>query len=183
MICRNETEGDNPIILKDSPKCREIRPAIDKLILLCNVDPEHMQKIYSLIFLITDEINEELSAIRPCRELTGEMMYINKIKSYVGRNIGRNIRLSQLAGELHISAPYMCGIFKKITGETIIAYINKQKICLLKNIITNMNLSLKEACLQVGISDPAYGSRLFKKIERQSLRDYKLSHRNAIAPE
>ncbi|MDY2901463.1 MAG: AraC family transcriptional regulator [Candidatus Borkfalkiaceae bacterium] len=183
MICQNEIESGNPIILKDSPKCLEIRLLIDKLILAYNVDSEHMQKIYALIFRIVDELNEEFSSIHSDKELTGEIMYINKIKLYVGRNISQDIHLPQLAEKLHVSVPYMCNIFKKITGKTIITYINKQKICLLKNIIMNMNLSLKEACLQVGISDPTYGSRLFKKIERQSIRDYKLSHRNTITSE
>ena len=56
-----------------------------------------MQKIYALIYRIVDELNEEFSSIHSDKELTGEIMYINKIKLYVGRNISQDIHLPQLA--------------------------------------------------------------------------------------
>ena len=40
------------------------------------------------------------------------------------------------------------------------------------NLINNKNISLKEAAHSVGIEDPAYMSRMFKKITGLSYREY-----------
>lgn len=164
---------------KDSPSSEVIQDKIDNLILLFNSNNERKQKMYSLIFELIDLINqnlEENSVLK--KDETGEILYVNKAKKYIAQNISTEICLQDLADHLHISVPYMCTIFKKITDETIITYINKQKIFQIKNFIAHYNFSLKEACALVGIKDPSYASRLFRKHENLSLHEFKINLRN-----
>ena len=105
-------------------------------------------------------------------------MYVDKIKKYISLNISNKISLESIADTLGITKIYMCTIFKKATGDTIVSYINSQKITMLKNLLVEKNLNLKEACAHIGISDASYASKLFKKIEKQTINSYKLSYRN-----
>jgi AraC-like DNA-binding protein len=149
---------------------------IDELIVAHNLYPDNISKKNALIFSLVDAFNERYNEhIQKDQDVSGEIAYVNKIKKYVITNVHTKIKLSDVAKALHISESYLCIIFKKITGESVVSYINKHKIDVIKNLIISKNLSLKEACSFVGITDPAYASRLFRKYENQSLREFKCS--------
>ncbi len=151
-----------------------LKEIIDEIINVYNFDPERENKITSLIFEFLDLffIQYERNVLEG-KEITGEIGYVNKTKAFIKRFVGRKITIKELANHSHVSESYLCTVFKKITGESIITYINKYRLYLIKNYISEQKMMLKEACGLVGIKDPAYASRLFKKYERQSLREFK----------
>lgn len=157
-----------------------VKSLIDGLILNANTEPENTQKTLSLVFAIVSEVNSALGSSVTPPEISGEITYVNALKRHIAANISKPLPLGELADHVGLSVGYMCVIFKKITGMTIVAYINKQRVDRMKSLMTDLNLSVKEACRQVGISDPAYASRLFKKIERQTIKDYKITHKKTI---
>ena len=57
-------------------------------------------------------------------------------------------------------------------GTSIVNYINRQRIITLIELVENKNLSLHDASLSVGIEDPAYASRLFKKVTGMNYRQF-----------
>ena len=63
-------------------------------------------------------------------------------------------------------------IFKKTTGVSVLHYINQYRVNIVKQYVERYKLPLYEAAFQVGIDDPAYMSRLFKKITGTSYREY-----------
>lgn len=54
----------------------------------------------------------------------------------------------------------------------IIAFTNDYRMKIAQQLIEHSGLSLQEAALQVGISDPSYMSRLFKKTTGISYREF-----------
>ena len=155
-------------------KNQKIMSIIDELIVAHSLYPENHNKVCSLIFSILSEFNKryEESLLNEEKD-SGEIAYVNRIKRYVVGNAHKVIKLNEVAETLHISVSYLCIVFKKITGESLVTYINKYKINSIKNLIINNNMTLKEASAVVGIKDAAYASRLFKKYENQSLREFK----------
>lgn len=163
------------------PGSPSIKEKIDQLIFLYNTNKNKQQKIFSLIFEIVDKINDVVyvdSALE--HPQFSESFYIKKIKDYVKNHISSKISLTDIASPLHISVPYMCFVFKKNLGTTIIHYINTQKVKKIKTLIIHYGFSLKEASSLVGIDDPTYASRLFKKYEHISIREYIKNLRNEI---
>lgn len=154
-----------------------IKPLIDELIIHFQMYPRPNTKSYALACSLIDYICLALNEDTDAAEPTGELMYVNKIKLYISQNITKPIRLQDIADRLHLSVSYVCIIFKKITGQSVISYINNSKVDLLKSLMLHRGLSLKEACSHVGISDPSYASKLFKKIHKSSVRSYKSSTR------
>ena len=155
-------------------KNQKIMSMIDELIVAHSLCPEKNNKSCSLIFAILAEFNKryEESLLKKEND-SGEIAYVNRIKRYVVGNAHKAIKLNEVAEALHISISYLCIVFKKITGESLVTYINKYKVNAIKNLIINNNMTLKEASAVVGIKDAAYASRLFKKYENQSLREFK----------
>ena len=166
--------------IKSSINNSVLQNDIDELILLSNTDPSNSPRINFLLFKVLYSFNEELNKDLSDIDINNETMYIEKIKKYVSFNLSKKILLNDVAKSLGITKEYMCSLYKKSTGETIVSFINNQKITMLKNLLMDKNLSLKEACSYVGIDDPSYASKLFKKIESQTINNYKLSYRNKL---
>ena len=155
-------------------KNQKFMSLIDELIVAQNLYPDNKNKINALIFSILAEFNKRYEESLAGEEKdSGEIAYVNRIKRYVISNAHKVIKLSEVAEALHISVSYLCIVFKKITGESLVTYINKYKVNAIKNLIINNNMTLKEASAVVGIRDSAYASRLFKKYENQNLREFK----------
>jgi len=155
-------------------KSEKLMRIIDELIFLHHFHPEREHKIVSLIFDAVDILNARfIDEWQQEEEVSGEVSYVNKAKTYIKSRISQKISINDIAKYLHVSSSYICVVFKKITGETIVEYINKYRLYLIKNYVASQNMTLKEACALVGIKDPAYASRLFKKTENQSIREFK----------
>lgn len=111
-------------------------------------------------------------------EATGESIspysyrYIETAKKYIAENYALRFSVEDVASHTGISSGYLQFIFKKYFNMGVTEYINYHKIQLAKQYIQGRGLSLKEISFQLGIDDPAYMSRLFKKIEGISYREY-----------
>lgn len=86
-----------------------------------------------------------------------------RVKKYVSENIHKAISLSDISNALDKTPGHINHVFKETNGITITQYITKEKIQMLVSLMQNKNLTFKEACFNVGISDISYGYRLFKK--------------------
>lgn len=158
----------------DDKETDRIKEIIDEIILLFNFHPERENKMNSLLFEAFDLISEKYRREKESgQEVGGEIYYVNKIKKYVRAHVSSKICLNDIAELLRVSVSYLCIVFKRVTGESIITYANKYRLYLIKNYVASQNMTLKEACALVGIRDTAYASRLFKKHEKQSLREFK----------
>ena len=130
-----------------------------------------LSKWYHLAEVLTDMVFKTISGIGCTFSLTTEN-YVNSAKKYIMENKSKSLSVEEIADHIGISGGYLHKIFKEITGMTVIEYINLYKINLVKQYVKSSNISLKEAAYQVGIDDPSYLSRLFKKTAGISFREY-----------
>ena len=126
---------------------------------------------FSLAAYLTEitlrEIDDSNHAISPSEE-----QYTNKAMQYIHENYTRKITVRDIAEALSLSEGYLHRIFKKSHNMTILEYVSRYRIGVAIDLIQNRNMSLAEAAAGVGIDDPAYMSRLFKKITGLCCRDY-----------
>lgn len=98
--------------------------------------------------------------------------YIDAAKKYIAENYDSRLSVDDVASHTGISSGYLQLIFKRYVHMGVTEYINFYKIQLAKQYVQGRKMSLKEIAFQLGIDDPAYMSRLFKKIEGISYREY-----------
>lgn len=96
-----------------------------------------------------------------------------RIKKYIDKSINEKITLSDIAICLGKNANYLNQVFRKKNGMSIISYVNQMKIKRAAVLITEENLSLKEAAEKIGISDANYLSRLFKTKMGMTVSEFK----------
>ena len=88
---------------------------------------------------------------------------VKKAMLYIQENYSRDISLDDVSSQVNISPYYFSKIFKEETGENFIEYLTRVRIDKAKELLVDANVSVKEAGIQSGYSDPNYFSRIFKK--------------------
>jgi AraC-like DNA-binding protein len=120
-------------------------------------------------FLSADSFNG-LSAESP-----GKDDMINEAILFMQRNLNRQVIIEDMARHVGKSASFFFKKFKKDTGYSPIAYFNFLKIQLACQLIHANTLTISEIGSKIGVDDPYYFSRLFKKLMGVSPRQYRNS--------
>lgn len=98
---------------------------------------------------------------------------VKKAMLYIQENYSKDISLDDVSGQVNISPYYFSKIFKEETGENFIEYLTRVRIEKAKALLVDANVSVKEAGIQSGYSDPNYFSRIFKKQMDMTPSEYK----------
>lgn len=103
--------------------------------------------------------------------IPGELLYVRRAKSYIRQHLNAPITQRAIAEHLDISPEYLCTVFKKAEGTTIMRYINKIKLENVKMLMDSAQLHLYEAAALYGYNDPNYVSRLYKQLFGYNITD------------
>ena len=98
---------------------------------------------------------------------------VKKAMVYIQENYSRDISLDDVSSQVNISPYYFSKIFKDETGENFIEYLTRVRIERANELLVDANISVKEAGIQSGYSDPNYFSRIFKKQMDMTPSEYK----------
>lgn len=173
------TDEQNSLILPT------VTPAENNTNTICHLidDFVHNQIVYKESKTLgATKFLELLCAIDKCNrkvqniDIPSELLYTNRAKSYIQKNIHTCITQNSIAEHLGISPEYLCAVFKKTEGTTIMRYINKLKLEKIKTLMDEANLHMYEAAAIYGYNDPNYVSRLYKQLFGYNITDKPLIH-------
>ena len=86
--------------------------------------------------------------------------------AYINENYMDEITVKSLAHLANMSESNFYAAFKKQMGISPIAYLNNYKLSVAAGMLTNTSDTVSEISYSVGISNPLYFSKLFKKTAR-----------------
>lgn len=81
---------------------------------------------------------------------------------YIKSHISEKLTLDEIANEAGLSKYYFLREFKKMTGETPIAFINKTRCEYAKKLLITGRYTIKEVCERTGFDDMSYFAKNFK---------------------
>ena len=97
------------------------------------------------------------------------------VKTYLDENYNKKITLDDLAERYFINKYYLVRSFKEQFGVSVMDYLLGVRITKAKNLLRFSEMSADQIGLTVGIGDQYYFSRVFKKVEGISVREYRKS--------
>lgn len=129
------------------------------------------EKLSSLLILLMEDAWDDTQM-----QATPNTLDIQTIKDYLDENFKSRISLDDLAGNFYLNKYYLMKLFKDRYGMTINAYLNQARVTWVKQQLrfTDKTVEMLAAELQI---EPAYLSRLFKKVEGVSPTQFRKSWR------
>lgn len=159
---------------------------IDELFETYNINCMNMHKLDNeRLDLLLDELNKNpLNREKTITEIAKlvcsvdeaskkEIPVVSLVKDLVKERFTHDILLKSLAEELGISIFYMCHLFKKETGLTIIDYKNQLRITRAKYLLINTNMKITEITQECGFGSDSYFSKVFIDSEKVSPTQYR----------
>ena len=118
------------------------------------------------------QLNSEAQAA-DSEELSGKRTLIRDCIRYIEEHYPEEIRLDNLADRAYLSPEYFSKVFKRLTSQTPIEFINSVRLDKAKQLLASSSLSVTEIAYRTGFHDGNYFSRLFKKTTGFTPGDYR----------
>lgn len=100
--------------------------------------------------------------------------YVRKAKKYICANCSDRLTLADIAENLGISTGYLCAVFKRGTGQTVVDYTNMIRMQNIRaRICEGDDRRFSIICAEAGMHDIRYAQRLFKKYFGVSMQRYR----------
>lgn len=105
---------------------------------------------------------------------------IHKVKQYIQTHFQEKITLDHIAAQVNLSKNYLCHIYKKETGETIINYINRLRIEKSRLLFSQENLEIVDIANLCGFEDQSYFTKIFKSYVGMTPKKYRENNQNFV---
>lgn len=106
------------------------------------------------------ELNEEDTSVKL---FLNDKIRMGAIYKYIHANYNETPDVNKVAASVHLSTAAFCRYFKKQTKMTFTEFVNQYRITQAKTLLLQ-DISISEACYEVGFESLSYFNKLFKKI-------------------
>ncbi|MGP4038479.1 response regulator transcription factor [Gracilibacillus sp. D59] len=97
---------------------------------------------------------------------------VERVKEHVHHYYDEEITLAEIADTLYVNRNYLSQLFKKVTGETFVNYLNQYRITKAKELLREKRYMVYEVSEMVGYQNSTYFSQVFKAITGVSPSEY-----------
>ena len=122
-------------------------------------EPESPGMIYLALILhyVEQECRSERQDIRPRNET------VEQICAYLAANYQQKLSLTEVAARFYISPYYLSRLFRRVTGQSIVDYINARRIEAAQKLLETTELSIGSVAEQTGFASAAHFRRVFRE--------------------
>ncbi|QHW31618.1 response regulator [Paenibacillus rhizovicinus] len=103
-------------------------------------------------------------------------MLLVQAKQYIQDHFNRSLTLKEVADQVHISGSHLFALFKN-SGQTFLSFLTAIRLQRAMELLSGSNLKIYEIVEQVGYSDPAYFTEVFKKYTGKTPHEYRCKSR------
>ncbi len=147
-----------------------VRPLVEQLVLTYNLD-NAAPLATALLFELLGTVSRLYLSGKQEEQTFGQSWYVKKAQQYILENLSAPLQVSDIAAHLDISPGYLSHLFSALQGQTVVEYINTLRIRRIEELVLTYGLDIRQAGAQVGLYDPNYVSRLFRKIRGCTLSE------------
>ena len=158
----------------------QLKEDIMKLLALYDEAPDDLLPIQISLIQIILSVNSYISnhllnTIKTAIEQKNAV--IPNIIDYINANYNSNITLDFLMNTFFIDKYYLCHKFKKVTGMTVMDFINQKRLTEAKKLIKSSDYKISKICEMVGFQSQNHFNILFKRSFNQTPTEFKNSRK------
>ena len=102
--------------------------------------------------------------------------YLGQVEEYIEKEIKNDISLSSICDSCNISQSYLSKLFRRYFGISVMDYIHLRKINKAKMYIALTDYTMTQIGHHTGYNDGSYFSKIFKKYEGMTPKQYKAAY-------
>lgn len=107
-----------------------------------------------------------------CNALPAQDDLPRRAKQWIAAHLSENFSLEDVCSALYVSKGHLCREFKKATGDTVMGYVEKQRMEKAATLLLRHRYSYAQLSALVGYKDSHYFSKVFHKyMERRATQD------------
>lgn len=122
------------------------------------------------------ELNEQDTSVKL---FLSDKIRMGAIYKYIHANYDETPDVNKIASSVHLSTAAFCRYFKKQTKMTFTEFVNQYRITQAKTLLLR-DISISEACYEVGFESLSYFNKLFKKITGENPSVFKKRHGQSL---
>ena len=103
---------------------------------------------------------------------------IIKVQKYINEHLDEDLSLVRLGELVYFNPSYLSRLFKQITGENLLKYINEVRLSKSQELLQDRNLKIHEIASKLGFISAPYFTRFFKKYLNMSPQEFRDSFIN-----
>jgi AraC family transcriptional regulator, transcriptional activator of pobA len=103
---------------------------------------------------------------------SGEPMLAD-VFAIIDRRHSEQLSLRDVAGEVGMTPGHLTTVVRRRTGRTVQEWIIERRMAEARKLLAESDIPIQEAARRVGIPDPGYFSRLFRRAHGMSPRDWR----------
>ena len=88
---------------------------------------------------------------------------VEQICAYLAANYQQKLSLTEVAARFYISPFYLSRLFRRVTGQSIVDYINARRIEAAQKLLETTELSIGSVAEQTGFASAAHFRRVFRE--------------------
>lgn len=128
-------------------------------------------KLSELIIRISREyVSSEFEKLQP--EFPKAFIRVHEVLRYINSEYDRKLTSKDIELKFNSNFDYLNRTFHKVTGNSIFTYLNQVRINKARELIETTQSNFSDIACMVGINDPYYFSKVFKKYIGESPSQY-----------
>ena len=152
--------GEVTVLYGPVPWVRRLRTLLG-MMQSAESEPESPGMIYLALILhyVEQECIAESSAVaRPRNEA------IEQVCAYLAANYRQKFSLTEVAARFYLSPYYLSRLFRRVTGQSIVDYLNNRRIEAAQKLLETTELSISTIAEQTGFASAAHFRRVFREV-------------------
>ena len=126
---------------------------------------EHIIKLLEVFqeLAVSDEVTQLNDQDTSIKLFFDDKIRMGAVYQYIHANYDNKPDVNMVAASVHLSTPAFCRYFKRQTKMTFTDFVNQYRITQAKTLLLK-DVSVSEACYEVGFESLSYFNKLFRKL-------------------
>jgi AraC-like DNA-binding protein len=135
----------------------------------------HRQAVLAHLTLLLIEL------ARLARDVVGDLRrsgepLLADVFAVIDLHHGEPLSLTDVAGEVGMTPGHLTTVVRRRTGRTVVEWIIERRMAEARGLLAETDLPVAEVARRVGVSDPGYFSRQFRRMHGTSPRNWRARH-------
>jgi AraC-like DNA-binding protein len=158
--------GETKRIVADRLGQMQVHSPFDQLL--------NLLEVFQILAMSTEvtQLNEQDTSVKLFMD---DKIRMGSVYKYIHANYNNHPDVNAVAEHVHLSTAAFCRYFKKQTRMTFTDFVNQYRITQAKTLLLK-EVSISEACYEVGFESLSYFNKLFKRLTGENPSVFKRRH-------